>query len=254
MQEFVDTSLDISHFAFDAIGSTNDEAFKLAQERGLAQFFVTAKTQSRGRGRRGRTWVSEIGNLYVSLFLKAPASPECCAELSFVAAVALYEAISDCTHERSSSCSLKWPNDILWNGSKIAGLLLEAREQSNEMNVVVGMGVNCSHHPNDTPYPASNFKSEGIDLTADQLFDVLKPRLIQNVDLWNAGRGFETIRTKWLKHACGIGQEITVRLDNEEISGQFRDINTRGQLILSLSDKTERIITAGDVFFPERTR
>ncbi|MEP3264456.1 MAG: biotin--[acetyl-CoA-carboxylase] ligase [Hyphomicrobiales bacterium] len=254
MQEFVDTSLDITHFAFDTIGSTNDEAFRLAEERGLARFFVTAKAQNSGRGRRGRVWVSEIGNLYASLFLKAPASPVCCAELSFVTAVALHEAISDCTQERSASCALKWPNDVLWNGAKIAGLLLEAREQSGDMDVVVGMGVNCTHHPDDTPYPASNFLSEGIDLTADQLFEALKSRLVQNVNLWNAGRDFETIRTKWLKHARGIGQEITVRLDNEEISGQFRDINNRGQLILGLSDKTERIITAGDVFFPDRTR
>lgn len=254
MQEFVEPSLGFTHFAFDAIGSTNDEAFRLADECDHARFFVTAKSQTGGRGRRGRVWVSEVGNLYASLYLRTPAEPERCAELSFVAAVALQEAISDCTHDQSSSCKLKWPNDVLWNGAKIAGLLLEAREQSGDMNIVIGMGVNCLHHPENTPYPATDFGSQGIQLTADRLFDALKPRFIQDVDLWDRGNGFETIRGKWLKHARGIGEEITVRLENEEISGQFCDINARGQLVLGLCDKTQRIITAGDVFFPLRTR
>ena len=254
MQEFIEPSLDITHFAFDTIGSTNDEAFKLAQERGLPLFFVSAKRQTDGRGRRGRQWVSEVGNLYLSVFLKSPAEKERCAELSFVAAVALHQAISDCTRTLAASCELKWPNDILWNGAKIAGLLLEAREQSGDMNIVVGMGVNCSHHPEDTPYVATNFQSEKIDLRAEHLFEALMPRFIQNVALWNAGRGFEEIRAKWMKHARGIGETIVVRLENEEIKGQFKDINRRGQLILGLPDKRERIITAGDVFFPAHTR
>lgn len=254
MQEFADTSLNIPHFAFETIGSTNDEAFRLADERGHSTFFVTAKRQTGGRGRRGRVWVSEAGNLYTSVFLKTPAMPQRCAELSFVSAVALHEAIVDCTLDKSSSCTLKWPNDVLWNGAKIAGLLLEAREQSGEMNIVVGMGVNCTHHPKDTPYPATDFQAEGVKLTTNRLFDALKPRFIQNVNLWNRGDGFQTIRSKWLKEARGIGSEITVRLENEEINGQFRDINNHGQLVLGLSDKTERIISAGDVFFPLRTR
>lgn len=253
MQEFIEPSLGLSHFAFDTIGSTNDEAFRLAKTRNESQFFVTAKRQTDGRGRRGRTWVSQAGNLYTSLYIKSPAEAERCAELSFVAAVALFETIQDCAGDIEGVCTFKWPNDILWNGAKIAGLLLEANEKSGEIDIVIGMGVNCTHHPENTPYPATDFKSEGLDIPSEKLFEALMPRLMKTIQLWNRGQGFSAVRAMWLKHASGIGQTITVRLESEEISGVFREINERGQLVLDMSDKSERIITAGDVFFPTNT-
>lgn len=254
MQEFFDPSLGITHFAFGDVGSTNDEAFRLAAEYDLDTFFVTGKRQLAGRGRRGRPWVSEAGNLYVSVFLKAPAKAEKCAELSFVSAIALNEAISNCIDDNAGSCQIKWPNDILWNGSKISGLLLEARSDGDAMNIVVGMGVNCTHHPDDTPYPVTNFRAEGFDLGPDQLFAALMPSYLDNLAIWSGGRGFDVIRSKWLARACGVGDEIIVRLDGEELNGVFRDLNDQGHLILMQSGGRERIIAAGDVFFPSTKR
>ena len=250
MQEFFDPSLNVAHFAFGDVGSTNDEAFKLAEEKGLPVCFVTAKRQLRGRGRRGRPWISELGNLYVSAFLRAPAEPEQCAGLSFVAAVSLRDALESLIGEKDCcACLLKWPNDVLWNGAKIAGLLLEARGDGQAMNVVVGMGVNCAHSPSDTPYPATNLAKEGVSVVPDVLFEALKSSFLANVILWDQGRGFPTIRKKWLTHARGLGQELVVRLDDEEIQGQFRDLDEDGRLILGRSQEPDRIITSGDVFF-----
>lgn len=254
MQEFIDTSLDIIHFSFGAVGSTNDEAFRLAEERGYSRLLVSAESQTSGRGRRGRGWVSEPGNLYMSLFLRRPSRPEHCSELSFVAAVALHGAIADCVNGQASSCTLKWPNDVLWEGAKIAGLLLEAKMQSGEINCVIGIGVNCNSYPHDTPYPATSFKARGIALSADELFAEVKRHLLLNIDLWNGGKNFEAIRLRWLQHAQGLGDALRVRLADEEIDGHFLDLDPKGRLVLQLSNQTKRIITAGDVFFPARTR
>jgi len=254
LQEFIDTSLDITHFAFGAVGSTNDEAFRLAEERGYSRLLVSAESQSSGRGRRGRGWVSEPGNRYMSLFLRRPSIPEHCSELSFVAAVALHGAIAGCVREHAHSCTLKWPNDVLWEGAKIAGLLLEAKMQRGEMNCVIGIGVNCSTHPHDTPYPATSLKARGIALSAGELFVEVKRHLLLNIDLWNGGKNFAAIRRRWLQHVQGLGNPLRVRLADEEIDGQFLDLDPKGRLVLQLSDQTKRIITAGDVFFPACTR
>jgi len=253
VQEFYDHSLDISHFAFDDVSSTNDEAFRLGDETGAEKLFVTGKRQLAGRGRRGRPWVSEAGNLYASLFLKSPAPSEHCATLSFVAAISLYDAICSCVPEGEQTCSLKWPNDVLWNGAKVSGLLLEARGRNDELSIVIGMGTNCVHFPTDTPYPATSFKNEKIDLSPDELFQALKRALLGNLDLWNKGANFHDIRNRWYKVATGVGDEILVRLEGEEIRGIFKDLDETGQLILGLSRGQTRKITAGDVFFPSMT-
>lgn len=254
MQEFFDPSLDITHFAFDDVGSTNDEAFRLADKRGLQRLFVTAKRQTNGRGRRGRPWISEAGNLYVSILLKAPAKTEKCAMLSFVACVAVREAILDCLPRAEQGCELKWPNDILLHGAKLAGLLLEAREENGVINIVIGIGVNCAHFPADTPYPATSLSAEGYTLSPDDLFPGIKRRFLENLSLWQEGKNFGEIRAKWLRAARGVGQEIIVRLENEEIAGIFRDLDHQGQLVLGQSQRADRIIAAGDVFFPSLTR
>lgn len=254
MQEFIDPSLELAHFAFDAVGSTNDEAFKLGEERGHSRLFVTARRQTGGRGRRGRSWVSEPGNLYTSLFLRAPAAAEVCAELSFVAAVALHEALSDCLGGKAAAFSLKWPNDVLCRGAKVAGLLLEARSRAHGIDIVAGIGVNCEHHPLDTPYPATDLSAQEMPLRPETLFQALQPRFMQNLDLWNRGAGFSSIRAKWLKHASGLGGDITVHLEGEEIKGRFHDIDAKGRLVLALSEGGTRIIAAGDVFFPAPAR
>ncbi|MEP1441491.1 MAG: biotin--[acetyl-CoA-carboxylase] ligase [Hyphomicrobiales bacterium] len=250
MQEFYDPSNDITHFAFGDVSSTNDEAFRLGEETGANRLFVTGKRQLAGRGRRGRPWVSEEGNLYASLFLRNPAPIENCAQLSFVAAVSLHEAICARIGDKQTSCALKWPNDVLFNKSKVCGLLLEARGDANDTKIVIGMGTNCTHFPKDTPYPATSFAHENIDLSPDDLFQALKDYFLLNLRMWDEGKNFEHIRKSWLEKATGLGDEIVVRLENEEIRGTFKDLDHDGQLILGLSRGRIQKISAGDVFFP----
>ncbi|MBA4782209.1 MAG: biotin--[acetyl-CoA-carboxylase] ligase [Rhizobiales bacterium] len=257
MIEFHDPSLDLAHFAFDTVGSTNEEAFALGKTRALDRLAVTALRQTSGRGRRGRSWVSEPGNLYASFFLHAPGPASACAELSFVAAVSLHEALSALSPRETRDCRVKWPNDILWNGRKCAGILLEAREARKEegaMDVVVGIGVNIAHHPANLPYPVTDLVNEGIDATTDAVFDCLKQRFFQNLALWAEGTGFSLIRQRWLSVAHGLGDAILVRLANEKIRGRFLDLDKDGRLVLGLAGGGQRLITAGDVFFPADTR
>ena len=250
MQEFYDPSNDITHFAFGDVSSTNDEAFRLGEETGANRLFVTGKRQLAGRGRRGRPWVSEEGDLYASLFLRNPAPIENCAQLSFVAAISLHDAISASIGDDHEQCTLKWPNDVLFNKSKVCGLLLEARGDASDTRVVIGMGTNCKHFPKDTPYPATSFAHENIDLTPDDLFQSLKHHFLKNLAMWDEGNNFDHIRKRWLKKATGLGEEIVVRLENEEIRGIFRDLDHDGELILGLSRGQTKRISAGDVFFP----
>lgn len=252
MQEFFDPSFNITHYALGDVQSTNDDAFRLGDETGAERLFVTAKRQLAGRGRRGRPWISEEGNLYASLFQRCPAPIEKCAELSFVAALSLQQALATALPEHVEKFALKWPNDVLLNDAKIAGLLLEARGEGDTLSIVIGMGVNCLHSPKDTPYPATNLKQHSINLKPDALFALLKHRLLKNVELWSKGCNFSIIRKQWLERAVGLGEPIIVRLDNDQFEGTFQDLDDEGHLVLGLSRGKVKRITAGDVFFPHQ--
>ena len=133
----------------DTVGSTNTEALALAQAGERGPLWITARRQNAGRGRRGRVWVSEPGNLYASLLLSDPSPPDRAAELSFVAALAVHDAVTSLIARAPARLSLKWPNDLLFDGKKFAGILIEGEGPA----VVIGVGVNCAHHPKDTDVP-----------------------------------------------------------------------------------------------------
>lgn len=250
MLEFFDPSSGVTTFAFDDVGSTNDEAFSLAKEKGLDFFFVTAKRQLKGRGRRGRTWVSDKGNSYTSIFLRKPAPVEFAATLSFLTAVSMAEALAEfLPANKRSSLKLKWPNDILFAGAKLAGILLEARMMNGEQVIVIGVGVNLAKSPNDTPYLATNLQAEGFDVRFDELQERFRSRFLKNLELWDQGRGFSLIRKKWLDMAHGLGDEILVRLEKDEVRGVFKDLDDEGRLIVALAGGKRKTITAGDVFY-----
>src|SRR5882672_7612875 len=139
--------------ACDTVGSTNAEALRCARAGETGPLWITARAQSAGRGRRGRAWVSEPGNLYATLLLTDPAPPARAAQLSFVAALAVHDAIAQLAPSLAPRLALKWPNDVLCDGRKAAGILIEA-EGAHPLIVAVGIGVNCRHHPEVTEHPA----------------------------------------------------------------------------------------------------
>lgn len=232
--------------ACETVGSTNAEALARARRGERGPLWITAERQSSGRGRRGRAWVSQAGNLHASLLLTPPAQAERWAELSFVAALAVHDAVTDVAPGIRSKLAIKWPNDLLLSDAKFAGILIEG--ESGENIVVVGIGVNCVNHPDGTEYPATHLAAAGIEAGPEQLFGALSNAMLGRLAQWNGGAGFSTIRTDWLARAAGLGREVKVRLADRELVGSFEALDARGGLVLRGSDGSLTTVTAGDVF------
>jgi BirA family biotin operon repressor/biotin-[acetyl-CoA-carboxylase] ligase len=182
--------------------------------------------------------------------------PDCPAsqavQLSFLAAVALGEAIGKVAPPMAE-VTFKWPNDVLLNGRKAAGILLEskaARDRQGLEYLLIGMGVNIQSHPDDTPFPATSLRFEGCspDVTETALLEAFSRAFLSWVNRW-LDDGFAPVRKAWLNHAARKGEEIEVKLDKETLEGVFDDLDEEGHLLLKLADGRTRTISAGDVFF-----
>ncbi|KAB2952460.1 MAG: biotin--[acetyl-CoA-carboxylase] ligase [Rhizobiaceae bacterium] len=214
--------------------------------------WVTARRQLQGRGRRGRPWVSEEGNLYASLLLVDPAPSARLGTLPLVAAVAVYRALKPLFVRTPQALAIKWPNDILVDGRKINGILLESESlPGGRMAVVVGCGVNCRHHPDNPAYPATDLSDCGVELEPKDLFVSLAHAMAGTLAEWNRGDGFAEIRETWLRGARGIGERVAVNLHEGQVTGVFEDIDTDGYLCLLTEDGARRRISAGDLFFTQ---
>lgn len=235
--------------SFEEIDSTNEEARRraLAGERGPV--WIWALKQTAGRGRRGRAWESPSGNLSCTLLL-APGAPAAdAARLSFVAALAARDTVAAFVPE--GLVQVKWPNDVLIDGRKVAGILLESSGDGDRQLpwLAVGIGINLKYAPETAIYPATSISAHvpGAPAAADALAK-LAGAWDLHFRVWRAS-GFGAIRAVWLKHAVGIGQAVTARLPGETINGIFRGLDDDGALRLALPDGSSRAITAGEVFF-----
>ena len=235
--------------AHDTLPSTNTEALALARRGETGPLWVTARQQTSGRGRRGNAWISTPGNLYATLLVCDPAEPENAPQLSFVAALAVHDAIVGRAAALREKLALKWPNDVLFGGQKLAGILIESENVEARLAVAIGIGVNCMHHPVETAYPATDLAAAGAAVSAEDLFFALSSAMVRRLEQWQRGAGFQSIRTDWLDLAAGMGGEMRVRLPkNREFVGRAEALDERGQLLLRLADGTLQTITAGDVF------
>ncbi|MCX7314413.1 MAG: biotin--[acetyl-CoA-carboxylase] ligase [Hyphomicrobiales bacterium] len=234
--------------ALDAIGSTSAEALRLSRAGERGPLWLTAKSQSAGRGRRGRIWVSEPGNLYASLLLTVPSPPERLPELSLVTALAVHDAVSGRVPGLAGRVVLKWPNDLLIDRNKFAGILVEGEGAA----VAIGIGVNCVHHPAQTEYPATDLATAGVRTSPESLFGALSGSMQVRLAQWDRGAGFAAIRADWLSRAAGIGKPIRVKADGGEVSGTFEGIDEAGRLVLRRPDGTMQTMAAGDVFMTAR--
>ena len=240
------TAAGVRHVAHEVLGSTNVEALHLARQGEHGPLWITADRQTAGRGRRGRAWVSPPGNLHASLLLTQPAAAEHWPQLSFVAALAIHDALVDVAAHLKPLLAIKWPNDVLLAGAKLAGILIEA--ESGLSAVAVGIGVNCAFHPADTDFPATDLAAAGAAVTPAVLFGPLSVKMLGRLAQWNAGQGFSTIRADWLARAAGMGESVRVRLAERELVGRFESLDEAGGLVLGLPDGSNRTIAAGDVF------
>jgi BirA family transcriptional regulator, biotin operon repressor / biotin---[acetyl-CoA-carboxylase] ligase len=238
----------VRHIAHDMVASTNAEALALARRGERGPLWITSRTQSAGRGRRGREWVSRPGNLFATLLLVDPCPADCAPQLSFVAALAVYDAVVDAAAVLGPRLSLKWPNDVLCDGAKCSGILIEGEGSGAALSVAVGIGVNCANHPADTEYPATDLTAAGVAVTTETLFHALSRTMLTRLTQWNRGEGFGTIRADWLKRAAGLGRPIRVRLSSHEIDGRFNGIDAVGRLLLRRPDGSTETVSTGDVF------
>ena len=237
---------------YDSLDSTNVQAAKLIDAGETTPFWVRADIQTAGRGRRGRDWVSPKGNFYGSACYSFKGSPEEAAKLSFVAAIAVYEALQ--AYSLTSQPSLKWPNDILIEDGKIAGLLLEA----NKGHVIIGIGVNLVSHPptgNIAPtHLLEHIKSEALETDepeftgVEAFLAILAAKLDQAIKK-HLAYGFSATRADWLDRAQGIPGPVTVRLPDEAFEGEAEELLENGALRIRLNNGSFRDIHAGDVYF-----
>lgn len=238
--------------AHSSLPSTNTAAIEAAAAGASSGLWVTAEEQTAGRGRRGRSWFTGRGNLAASLLLIDPAPPAIAATISFVAGVAVHQSVVDIAGAAiADRLRLKWPNDLLLDRLKVAGIAVEGdRLKSGAFAVVIGVGVNCVTHPDaGTIHPASDFAARGVPLESEALFRRLAVRMAEEIARWERGANFRAVREAWLARSAGLGEPIRVNLAERVIDGRFETLDDDGRLVLIRSDGASETISAGDVFF-----
>ncbi|WP_420744336.1 biotin--[acetyl-CoA-carboxylase] ligase [Roseovarius sp. S1116L3] len=230
------------------VDSTNAEGLRLA--RTLAgPTWIFAQRQVAGRGRRGRAWTDPAGNFAASLVLRPEGAPGRAALRSFVAALALHDALSAVAPH--ADLALKWPNDVLLSGGKLAGILLEGASSAERMeHLVIGFGVNLAEAPprgDAAVAPVSLRGGAGVDVTPEALLGHLAAAYARREAEFVA-EGFAPVRDAWLARAARLGQEVIARTMQGETRGIFETVDADGQLVLS-TPGGRRVIPAADVFF-----
>ncbi|MFX0541319.1 biotin--[acetyl-CoA-carboxylase] ligase [Roseovarius sp. S4756] len=232
------------------VDSTNAEGLRLA--RTLAgPTWIFAQRQVAGRGRRGRAWADPAGNFAASLVLRPEGAPGRAALRSFVAALALHDALSALAPH--VDLALKWPNDVLLSGGKLAGILLEGASSAERMeHLVIGFGVNLAETPprgDAAVAPVSLRDGAGVDVPPEALLGHLAAAYARREAEFVA-EGFAPIRDAWLARAARLGQEVIARTMQGETRGIFETVDADGQLVLS-TPGGRRVIPAADVFFAQ---
>ena len=259
---------------FDRIDSTNAEARRLADDGERGPLWLWADEQTGGKGRLGRNWVSEPGNLYATFLFSISARPELAAQVSFVAALAVHDMVMALRPELKPL--IKWPNDVLIGGAKFCGVLPEVAG-SEPTRIAIGCGVNVAHAPKGMPYPVTWLNassqhhssvrhpsegwgpaSSGIPAfagmteqktTVESVLQELALNLSNRLKLWEEGRGFPAIRQDWGERALGLGGSVTAMQGTKEIHGVFTGLAADGAVILSAARGAVTHIHSGEVKF-----
>lgn len=238
----------------DTVDSTNAEARRRAEMGEPGPLWIWSSRQSKGRGRAGREWTSQVGNLFASLLVRLNCPLPTASQLALVAGIAAYDTVAKLiAYEGRSELLLKWPNDVLLADEKVAGMLLEnaSGTKGNGSVVVIGTGINLANHPENLPQPAISLSAYGLSVTPGDALQVLAATTHEWLQRWGEGATFPTIRRAWLDRAGPTGRPLHVRLNGVETDGTYAGLDSDGALRLKTAGGEKRI-TAGDVFFASR--
>lgn len=227
-----------------SVPSTQEPVHQAAEEGEGEGLVIQAFQQQSGKGRSGHHWDSPMGNLYMSFLLRPLCEPIRMGEMAFVIALSLSKALDDYIDPKKHKKQLKWPNDVLIDGLKISGILLEIGADNS---LIVGMGVNILSAP-ELAVSLNKVSSEPVyvNKVRDNILDKIGIFYKQWQD-----EGFAPIRDLWLNQAYGLNEEMTARLPTEKHKGFFRGIDETGALLLELNDGTVKTVHAADVHFGE---
>ncbi len=234
------------------VGSTNAEAARIAPTLAGPEWILGLK-QTAGRARRGREWKAPEGNFAATLVMRPSETPDQVALRSFVAALALFDAL-DAATGRTDWLSLKWPNDVLLKGGKVAGILLESAGLGQGVgHIAIGIGVNLIAAPPRAEleatamHPVSVLAETGVRIAPEDFLDLLASAYARHEDTFRT-LGFTPIRNLWLSRAARIGEVITARTMRDEVTGAFETVDAQGNLVLKTA-KAREMIPAADIFF-----
>ena len=237
------------HLALGDTVSTNTECLLRARVGEAGNLWITAVRQTGGRGRRGRTWVSEPGHLYASLLLINAAPLSEISSLPLAVSLAVHSATRSVL-PNPDTVKVKWPNDVLINGKKTSGILLEAETMPDGRHaLVIGCGINIQSRPDNPLYPSTCLALEGASVSAEELFARLFGSMAEVLSIWDRGLGIAQITSMWRDVAIGIGEKVTVNFSDHSISGIFAGIDDKGYLLLDTGRGPAQAVAAGDVFF-----
>jgi BirA family transcriptional regulator, biotin operon repressor / biotin---[acetyl-CoA-carboxylase] ligase len=226
---------------FETIDSTNLEAARLVAAAEQGPLWIIADEQQSGKGRLGRQWTSLKGNLYSTLLLPLNAPPQTTPQIGFVVALAVHDTIANiCPAEITQ---LKWPNDCLLEGGKVAGILCE----TTQGHIIIGCGINIAHSPQGLAYPTSHLQRFNPNATITSVFEAYRTNLKFRLDQWNSGQGFPSVITDWQARAANLNSTITITQGDATKSGIFRGLAPDGALRLEKADGTVELLYAGDV-------
>ena len=235
---------------FEELDSTNNLAFSLAENRKIfANEIIVALKQNKGRGRLDRKWESPIGNLYFSLVLQPKIAVEKISQISFVAICALQIAVEKTFKSQKIVAKIqnKWPNDLLIEQKKVAGILLESKISNENCEfVILGIGLNINSNPLQTLFPATNLKEFLCEISPLKILEIFLEEFENLYENW-LNFGFENIRNLWHKNAYNLHSKIFINLDKSMVEGIFQEIDKEGNLILKTDNNLIKKITFGDV-------
>jgi BirA family transcriptional regulator, biotin operon repressor / biotin---[acetyl-CoA-carboxylase] ligase len=241
----------VRSIVLEEVGSTNTEAFKRAEAGERGPLWIVARRQTQGRGRSGRSWGSEPGNLYSSLLQTIACPQSVVHQLSLLAGVAVIDAIRAVAG--AVGLRLKWPNDVMIGRAKCVGILAESAPAAGAgVTVVIGIGINLAWHPSDIGREATHLAAHGVDATPETMLQVLAPAVQGWLDAWQGGAGFAQVRMAWLERAGPVGEPVTVDTGRGRIEGAFAGLDTDGALLLRDAQDQQRRVTYGDVTLAQR--